>query len=38
MNINWGLFPEPVPATKDKAIRRSEKLKAALNEFERWFK
>jgi methylenetetrahydrofolate--tRNA-(uracil-5-)-methyltransferase len=36
MNINWGLFPEPEPQVKDKGARRSAKLLAARDQFQRW--
>ncbi len=36
MNINWGLFPEPVPALRDKGARRAAMLVAASSSFEEW--
>lgn len=36
MNINWGLFPEPEPPVKDKALRKSEKLRRARGAAEEW--
>lgn len=36
MNINWGLFPEPEPAIKDKGVRRKAKLEAARKAFADW--
>lgn len=37
MNINWGLFPDPVPTIKDKGARREAKLAAAQGAFASWF-
>ena len=36
MNINWGLFPEPVEPTRDKGVRRAQKLDAARRAFDDW--
>jgi methylenetetrahydrofolate--tRNA-(uracil-5-)-methyltransferase len=36
MNINWGLFPDPEPAIKDKGARKQKKLESAQDAFESW--
>jgi methylenetetrahydrofolate--tRNA-(uracil-5-)-methyltransferase len=36
MNINWGLFPEPEEATRDKGIKRAKKLDAARSQAREW--
>ncbi|HVT14153.1 MAG TPA: methylenetetrahydrofolate--tRNA-(uracil(54)-C(5))-methyltransferase (FADH(2)-oxidizing) TrmFO [Fimbriimonadaceae bacterium] len=36
MNINWGLFPEPAEPTRDKGVKRSRKIEAALEAFRAW--
>ena len=36
MNINWGLFPEPEQATRDKGVKRAMKLSAAQDAFQEW--
>jgi len=36
MNINWGLFPEPEVFSRDKGVRRSQKLDAAHAAFAAW--
>jgi methylenetetrahydrofolate--tRNA-(uracil-5-)-methyltransferase len=36
MNINWGLFPEPVPPTRDKGVRRAAMLSNARSDFDYW--
>ncbi|HTQ11215.1 MAG TPA: methylenetetrahydrofolate--tRNA-(uracil(54)-C(5))-methyltransferase (FADH(2)-oxidizing) TrmFO [Fimbriimonadaceae bacterium] len=36
MNINWGLFPEPDEATRDKGVKRAKKLEAARTAFAEW--
>lgn len=36
MNINWGLFPDPVEPTRDKGIKRAKKLEAAQAGFAEW--
>lgn len=36
MNINWGLFPDPEPPTKDKGVRRTQKIQNAREGFEQW--
>lgn len=36
MNINWGLFPEPSVATRDKGVNRAAKLSAADQAFTEW--
>ena len=36
MNINWGLFPDPDPVPRDKALRRSLKLQAADSALRTW--
>lgn len=38
MNINWGLFPDPQPAVRDKAERQDAKLKGAQEAFYNWQK
>jgi methylenetetrahydrofolate--tRNA-(uracil-5-)-methyltransferase len=36
MNINWGLFPDPEEPTRDKGVKRAEKLRKAQAEFATW--
>lgn len=36
MNINWGLFPEPVEHTRDKGVRRGKQLEAASAALQEW--
>lgn len=36
MNINWGIFPDPEPAVKDKALRKAAKLDRARAAFQAW--
>lgn len=36
MNINWGLFPDPVPAIKNKGDRKLAKIAAAQAGFSAW--
>jgi methylenetetrahydrofolate--tRNA-(uracil-5-)-methyltransferase len=36
MNINWGLFPDPDPPIKEKALRQAAKLSAAESAFIAW--
>lgn len=36
MNINWGLFPDPVPMIKNKGDRKVAKILAARESFEHW--
>lgn len=36
MNINWGLFPDPEEATRDKGVKRARKLEAAQAAFAAW--
>jgi len=36
MNINWGLFPEPLEATRDKGVKRALKLDAARTAAKSW--
>lgn len=36
MNINWGLFPEPEQATRDKGVKRALKLQSAQTAFSTW--
>jgi methylenetetrahydrofolate--tRNA-(uracil-5-)-methyltransferase len=36
MNINWGLFPDPVPTIKDKGARKLAKIAAARSAFDEW--
>lgn len=33
MNINWGLFPEPELATRDKGIKRAQRISSAQEAF-----
>jgi methylenetetrahydrofolate--tRNA-(uracil-5-)-methyltransferase len=36
MNINWGLFPDPLDAPRKKDDRRLKKLEAAREAFAGW--
>lgn len=36
MNVNWGLFPEPEVAMRDKGLKRAWKLERATAEFVEW--
>lgn len=36
MNINWGLFPEPLFESRDKGVKRAAKLEAAQRSLARW--
>lgn len=36
MNINWGLFPDPVPPVRDRAARAKAKIEAARRAFAEW--
>ena len=36
MNINWGLFPDPPEPSRDKGVKRAQKLEAARSSFEEW--
>lgn len=38
MNINWGLFPDPIPPPEDKQEFRKQKLIAARQAFQYWCK
>jgi methylenetetrahydrofolate--tRNA-(uracil-5-)-methyltransferase len=36
MNINWGILPDPLEPTRDKAIKRAKKIEAAHVGFSEW--
>ncbi len=36
MNVNWGLFPDPVEQIRDKSVKRSWKIEQAQAAFGRW--
>lgn len=36
MNINWGLLPDPEEPTRDKGVKRAQKLEAAKAAFATW--
>jgi methylenetetrahydrofolate--tRNA-(uracil-5-)-methyltransferase len=36
MNINWGLFPEPIEPTRDKSVKRAKKIESAQSAFAEW--